>query len=216
MQCAWILPTWHHRTLAVMTRPRVEICMISTIDGVVEVEGRSRPLGGPADQRHLLSLRAEVDLVLVGAGTARAEQYGPPSAPHLRIAVVTSSCELNFESPLFASGKGIVVTHLDAPQVPVESIRAGHRSIDLGEVLEQLHAQGVRRVLAEGGPQLNAALLAADLADVVHLTVSPQLMGSRGSSWVNGAHDSRRFQLSHHELREGFVFTRWERARRAT
>ena len=190
--------------------------MISTMDGVVEVDGRSRPLGGPADQQHLLARRAEADLVLVGAGTARAENYGPPSSPGLRIAVVTASCELDYSSPLFASGRGLIVTHRTAPSVPVESIRAGESEVDLTTALAELHAGGVQRVLAEGGPQLNAALLAGDLVDVIHLTVSPRLMGVRGPSWVNGTHDSRQFELVSHEMRDGFVFTRWERQRSVT
>ncbi|NCX05840.1 MAG: pyrimidine reductase family protein, partial [Actinobacteria bacterium] len=84
--------------------------MISTPDGVIDVNGRSRPLGGPADQARLIALREAAAVVVVGAGTARTENYGPPSKPGLRIAVVTKSCALDFTSPLFSSGAGLVAT----------------------------------------------------------------------------------------------------------
>ena len=57
----------------------VMMCMITTVDGSVSVQGRSGPLGGPADWAVLSALRGCADAVVVGAGTARAEDYGPLS-----------------------------------------------------------------------------------------------------------------------------------------
>ena len=84
--------------------------MITTPDGTVDVNGRSGPLGGPADQQRLRSLRETASVVLVGAGTVRAESYRAPSRSDLRIAVVTQSCNLDFSSGLFTSGAGLIVT----------------------------------------------------------------------------------------------------------
>lgn len=193
-------------------RARVEMCMIATCDGAVDVDGRSGVLGGPADLARLLALRAAADVVLVGAGTVRAERYGPPSKSGLRIAVVTDTCDLDFESNLFRSGAGLVVTTTTAPEVPVESIRAGTLEINFGEVIAQL---GAVRVHVEGGPRLNAALLAADLVDAVHLTYSPHLVGARGRSIAEGAFDPRRFRLENADIVDEFVFTRYERVRNA-
>lgn len=188
---------------------RVEVCMITTPDGVIDEHGRSGPLGGPADQRRLIDLRSHASVVLVGAGTARAENYGPPSTPGLRIGVVTLSCALDFSSPLFTSGAGFVVTTTTAPPVPVPSVRAGSDAIDFVSVLREL-PDGVVHV--EGGPQLNAALFDADLVDAVNLTFSPHLSGSRGPGLSSAPHASRRFSLASQELRDGFVFARYERA----
>ena len=184
--------------------------MITTCDGATEVDGRSGVLGGPADLARLIGLRAAADVVLVGAGTVRTEHYGPPSKPGLRIAVVTRSCDLDFGTPLFTSGAGLVVTTLDAPAVPVQSVRAGHGEIDLAAALGQLE---VDLVHVEGGPQLNARLLADDLVDVIHLTFAPHLTGARGRSIAEGAFDPRRFALAEAEVVEGFVFARYERVR---
>ena len=58
-------------------RPFVRCNMISSIDGAIAVEGRSGMLGGPADRRVFATLRSLADVILVGAGTVRAEGYGP-------------------------------------------------------------------------------------------------------------------------------------------
>lgn len=186
--------------------------MISTPDGTIEINGRSGPLGGPADQQRLGDLRAAASVVLVGAGTVRAEKYGAPSRQDLRIAVVTNSCRLDFTSSLFSSGSGLIVTTLDAPDVPVESIRHGRGAVDLAAAIADL---GPGLVHVEGGPALNAALLAADLVDAINLTVSPQVTGTRGPSWAMSPHPTRRFTLEGTESRDGFVFARWVRVRTA-
>lgn len=186
--------------------------MISTPDGTVEVNGRSGPLGGPADQERLRTLRTAASIVLVGAGTVRAENYGAPSRADLRIAVVTQTCRLDFSSPLFSSGAGLVVTTVDAPDVPVESIRRGAGSVDLRAVIADL---GPGTIHVEGGPMLNAALLEADLVDAINLTVSPTLTGARGPSWAAAPHTTRHFEIESVESRDGFVFARWVRVRNA-
>lgn len=186
--------------------------MISTPDGVIDVDGRSRPLGGPADQARLAELRAAADVVLVGAGTVRAEKYGTPSRSDLRIAVVTRSCALDFSTPLFTSGSGLVVTTVDAPDVPVESVREGTGQVDLEAAIARLDAGLVH---VEGGPQLNATLLDADLVDAINLTISPMLFGVNGPSWATAPHAARKFALAWTEGRDGFLFARWERVRTA-
>ena len=55
--------------------------MVSSADGAGWFDGRSGPLSGPADVRHFRLLRAVCDVVLVGAGTVRAEDYGPVTLP---------------------------------------------------------------------------------------------------------------------------------------
>ena len=186
--------------------------MITTPDGAIEVDGRSGPLGGPADQSRLRRLREAASVVLVGAGTVRAESYRAPSRSHLRIAVVTNSCNLDFSSGLFTSGAGLIVTTTTAPTVPVDSIRAGSNAVDLPAIISQLPA-GIVHV--EGGPQLNAALLQADVVDAINLTVSPHLSGHRASSLSAAPHALRQFSLVDFRREDDFVFVRYERNRNA-
>src|SRR5262249_57200001 len=108
--------------------------MVAGLDGAATVDGRTRGLSSEADEQVFALLRALSEVVLVGAGTARAEHYGPvrpeseglrwawlrdgrtPSAP---IAVVTRALDLDPASPLLASApphaRTIVITTQAAP-----------------------------------------------------------------------------------------------------
>ncbi len=165
------------------TRPTVRLNMIASIDGATAVAGVSGGLGGPADQALFAVLRSRADIVMVAAGTVRAEHYGPIGLP---IAVISRSCRLDWDSPLFtaANAQPIVVTVAGAP-VPerkkaadlADVIIAGERDVDLAVTLDALAARGFSRVLAEGGPSLNGQLAAAGLLDELCLTLSPLLTG---------------------------------------
>ena len=183
--------------------------MISTPDGVIDVNGRSRPLGGPADQERLIALRGAAAIVLVGAGTARAENYGPPSKPGLRIAVVTKSCALDFSSPLFSSGAGLIATTMSAPALSVDSVRAGDTEVDMAGIIAQLPA-GIIHV--EGGPMLNAALFDADCVDAINLTMSPRIGGFRAPSLSQAPHALHHFTCVSLTTDSDFVFARYEKA----
>lgn len=192
-------------------RPWVALCMVSGLDGSTVVEENSRRLSNPVDQEVLLTLRSMVDLVLVGASTVRAEGYGPPRTPGLRIAVVSRTAQLDFSLPLWTSGRAVLVVPERAPDVPVPCIRAGLDDVDLAEALRHLDAESVQ---AEGGATLNGALAAADLIDELNLTISPQLTGGAGPRLTFGAPPvAHRMDLAHVLEDDGFLFTRWLRQR---
>jgi RibD C-terminal domain len=90
-------------------RPGVRLNMIASVDGATTVAGVSGGLGGGADHELFALLRSLADVVLVAAGTVRAEGYGPSRVP---VAVVTRSCRLDWESPFFTApvARPIVVT----------------------------------------------------------------------------------------------------------
>lgn len=199
------------RDRAPQARPHVEICMITTPDGATSLNNTSGPLGGPPDQDMLRAWRQMCDVILVGAGTVRAEGYGLPSRPDLDIAVVTATCNIDPTIPLFASGRGFLATSLDAPETPVRSVRAGSGSVDLAGIITQLDA---RVVHVEGGPRLNASLLDAGLVDAINLTFSHRLAGKHHSDPVATAtRDTTRFSLVDAARDGDFVFARYERKR---
>jgi 5-amino-6-(5-phosphoribosylamino)uracil reductase len=162
-------------------RPWVVVNMIASVDGAVAVDGRSGALGRAGDKAVFQALRDQADVVLVGAGTVRAERYGPPRRHGLRIAVVSARLDLDWGSPLFTSGRALVVTSEGAGDVPghVPVLRAGDDDVDLRGVVAELGRGGARIVVAEGGPTLNGHLLQADLVDEVCTTVAPMLAGGR-------------------------------------
>jgi riboflavin biosynthesis pyrimidine reductase len=199
------------------TRPVVRLNMIASIDGATAVAGVSGGLGGPADQTVFAALRSHAEVVLVAAGTVRAEHYGPIGLP---IAVVSRSCRLDWDSPLFTAvnAQPIVVTVADAPVAErkkatdlADVIIAGERDVNLATALDALAARGLRRVLAEGGPSLNAQLAAAGLLDELCLTLSPLLVGGdakrilAGPSLVTGPG----WRLHSLCEQDGFLFLRY-------
>src|SRR5258708_22077632 len=100
--------------------------MVASLDGAISVQGRAGGLGSEADRHLFRVLRSLADVVVVGAGTVRAERYGPvklaaelvaarrargkPDLPP--IAIVTRSCQLDWDSPLFTetSVRPMVIT----------------------------------------------------------------------------------------------------------
>lgn len=196
-------------------RAPIELCMVASLDGSIALDGLSGGLSNSADKKVLSTLRSSSGCVLVAAGTVRSERYGTPSRPDLTVAVVTNSCALDWEGPLFASGQAVVITHASA-DLPshIESIRAGETTVDIELAVKQLQRyvpeQGF--IQLEGGPTLNASLHQHDLIDVVNLTLSPQLVGGPGQRMITSSIElNRKFRL-HHAVSDGdCLFTRWVR-----
>jgi len=173
-------------------RPTVRLNMISAVDGATAVDGLSGGLGGPADRKVFAALRSLADVVLVAAGTVRAENYGPGAVP---IAVVSGSLRLDWDTPFFtaATHRPIVVTSGRAPEEAVKKAQdvadvlvAGDTEVDLALAVELLGERGFGQVLAEGGPSLNGALAAAGVLDELCLTFAPRLVSGDAKRIVTG------------------------------
>jgi riboflavin biosynthesis pyrimidine reductase len=174
--------------------------MVSTADGRASVSGRTAPLSSVPDRQLFHALRTRVDAVMVGAGTLRAERYGrlvrdPHRREHRRAAslqpdplaiVVSGSLALAPDIPLLQDPEQrvVVVTASDGViegcAAQVEYLRSS--PVDLAATLTRVRAEhGVRSILCEGGPHLNASLLAAGLLDELFLTLVPKLAGTAGA-----------------------------------
>ena len=217
-------------------RPWLLVNMIASLDGAITVEGRSGQLGRPADRQVFSALRAIGDVVLAGAGTVRAEGYGPARPSEAQraarrargqaevptIAVVTRSLDLDLDTALFTTDgpRPIVITCRAAP--PDRRRRVGERAdllvvgeddVDLTAAVAELAARGVDVVTCEGGPRLNGDLLAADLVDEWNLSVSPLLVGDSSGRSAAGPRPTAPRPLVLARLLEGdgLVLGRWVR-----
>jgi hypothetical protein len=99
-------------------RPWVGWCMVASLDGATVVDGQSGALSNPTDGAVLQALRSAADVILVGAGTVRAEGYGAPRKAGQRIGVVSRTGRLDTTTELFTSGAGFLVLPEDGPRPP--------------------------------------------------------------------------------------------------
>lgn len=210
----------HFAAAAPPSRPFVALNMVSTVDGRATVAGRTAPISSLADRQLFHALRTRVDAVMLGAGTLRTERYGrlvrDPHRRAQRVAaglaadplaiVVSGRLDLSCDLPLLADGAShvVVVTasgaSLDGCAARVEYLRSS--PVDLGGALARLRSEhGVRSILCEGGPTLNAALLAAGLIDELFLSTAGKLAGGAGALTIIGSAPARGAPTAQHAER---------------
>jgi riboflavin biosynthesis pyrimidine reductase len=192
--------------------PWVRANMIVSVDGAATRGGLSGALGNEADRVLFHRLRELSDVVLVGAGTVRAEGYGPAKVP---LAVVSRTLGFDYSSPLF-QGETILVTTESAPGLAearrhAEVVVAGRNSVDHRLALELLRERGLEKVLCEGGPTLLAQLVAEGLLDELCLTVSPVLVGGGAMRILHGPAVDRELTLEGMRQDGDHLFLRYRR-----
>ncbi|MFD5736293.1 bifunctional diaminohydroxyphosphoribosylaminopyrimidine deaminase/5-amino-6-(5-phosphoribosylamino)uracil reductase RibD [Streptomyces sioyaensis] len=185
-------------TSVLRRRPFVLWKYAATLDGrVAAADGTSRWITSPESRADVHRLRAAADAVIVGSGTARADdpQLGARiggladdeiSQP-LRVvvdsgatAVKAGARVLDGTAPtLIAVAEDADASHLDglAPLVRLPRAADG-RGLHLPALLQALYDREVRSVLLEGGPTLAGAFLAAQVVDKVVGYLAPVLLGA--------------------------------------
>jgi len=170
-------------------RPMVTLKLASTLDGrIATASGESKWITGPAARRDVQMLRARHDAVMVGIGTALADDPdltcrldGARTRPMVRV-IADSDLRTPLTSRLAQTAHIAPIWLVCAPDTQhpnfpagVEIIEADRR--DPTSLLAALGAHGLTRVLVEGGGQLAAALLAADLVDRLVWYHAPAVLG---------------------------------------
>jgi riboflavin biosynthesis pyrimidine reductase len=206
---------------------------VTSPDGAAWVDGRSKGLSSAGDMRIFAILRALADVVLVGARTARIEEYRPArrraGLASLRtgrpatatIALASRTLDLDLSGPLFTDTppdtRTIVITCASSPaEVRAEAAKvadvivAGEEDVDLAEALEALAARGLGLVLCEGGPHLLGQVAAAGLLDELSLTLSPTLAGPGAGRIIAGTEFAARpMTLGQVLAEDGSLFCRY-------
>ena len=188
-------------------RPFVLLKAALTLDGrIATARGDSKWITGPHERASARGLRRLHDAVLVGIGTALADD--PLLLPTPRLArpfhrvVLDSRLRLPLDSRLARSarrGKVLVLGHehaarrraLEALGVVVRTDRRRTGRLRLPFVLRALWAEGVRSVMVEGGSEVLGSFLAARLFDQVALFRAPLLLGGRRSLGAFGGENPR-------------------------
>lgn len=173
--------------------------MVQSADGKTAIEGKASRLGTGNDRSVMRTLRSSADAVMVGGGTVRAERLSlsldaEDIRPVPRAVILTNTGDLPLESNLVRDHRQEVLVLLsDSADKGVER-RLGHLAeirrvpatesgtIDVANALELMKSRySIDILLCEGGPVLNQALINADLADELFVTMAPVLVGANAS-----------------------------------
>ena len=201
--------------------------MAVTADGKIATASRAvASFGSQRDHEHLLALRTQADAVMAGARTVDAHpvNLGPGPAKFRRLRVKNGLAEYNLRVIVSGSGsidpRAEIFRHRFSPILILTTARiskaklhrlhsltdevkvCGRREIDWPTALRWLREKwGVKRLLGEGGGELNGALFRAGLVDELHLTVCPKIFGGRDAPTIADGEgvarlaDAAQFQL---------------------
>ena len=177
--------------------PRVTLKLATSLDGrIATASGESQWITGVESRRDVHGLRARHDAVIVGGGTARADN---PSLTVRGLNLerqpvrIVASRHLDFDSPALQANRDTAPLWLcHAPQTRVNGAwktqcdallqvpLAANGQLDLAALMQALGARGLTSVLCEGGGQLAASLLRAELVDDVILYTAGLALGADG------------------------------------
>jgi riboflavin-specific deaminase-like protein len=204
--------------------PFVFINMAMTADGKIATANRAvHSFGSPRDLRHLYELRATADAVLCGARTVEISEsiLGNGGEEFRRQRLKNGLAEFNLRIIVTGSGSIdpgakifrhrfspiIVLTTKRASPKKLKSLRqvadevkiCGATEINFPAALRWLRAKwNVKRLLCEGGGELNDALFRAGLVDEINLTLCPKIFGGRTAPTIADGHGFAKLALTRH------------------
>lgn len=178
-----------------MSRPRFILKAAITLDGrISDASGQSQWITGPDARAIGHRLRSRCDATMVGSGTLLADdpslntrlEGGEATRPVL----LDSALRCPSDARVLRAGlRPWIFVGPSAPErvLPADIIRVPYQGdgLDIHVVAAELHARGVRHVLAEGGGRLHRTLFDADLVDELHLFMAPKVL-ARGAGWLGG------------------------------
>ncbi|WIY27607.1 bifunctional diaminohydroxyphosphoribosylaminopyrimidine deaminase/5-amino-6-(5-phosphoribosylamino)uracil reductase RibD [Parasedimentitalea psychrophila] len=217
-------------------RPLVTLKLAASFDGrIATSSGHSQWITGPEARRAVHAMRARHDAVMVGAGTARADDpsltvrdLGVAQQP-VRV-VISRHLDLPLLSQLARSAKDVPLWLCHGAGADVERLKAweglGARllpcavrgmQLDAGDILQQLGKAGLTRVFCEGGGALAASLLALDLVDeligfTAGLGIGAEGLPMIGALGLTRLEQAPRFQLIETRQVGPDVEHRWTRS----
>jgi diaminohydroxyphosphoribosylaminopyrimidine deaminase / 5-amino-6-(5-phosphoribosylamino)uracil reductase len=179
----------------------VDDCVIvgqigQSLDGRVATEsGHSKYINGPAGLVHLHRLRALVDAVVVGVGTAIADDpqltVRRVSGPHPARVVIDPKGRLGADARMFADNgvRRLLITEqgtrCKAPSgVEVVTLPVSDGQFAPSAIVAALAGCGMRRMLIEGGADTVSRFLAAGCLDRLHVMVAPIILGVGGPGLI--------------------------------
>jgi riboflavin biosynthesis pyrimidine reductase len=225
---------------AQLNRTWLRANFIASLDGGATVGGTTGRLGGPGDRALFSLLRELADVIVVGAGTVRVEEYsgarstvaqrqrrharGQSEVPQL--AIVSKSGRLDRDMPVFVRTEvpPLVCTCAAVAEETRRGLGGLAEVIDCSDddpdrvdeaaILAALSERGLYRVLTEGGPMLFSSFVERNMLDELCLTIAPSLVGGLASRIAAGPGQVLTAMRCAHILSddEGYLYTRYVKA----
>jgi riboflavin-specific deaminase-like protein len=182
-----------------MTRPFVLLSVATSIDGYIDDTSSERLLlSNDEDFDRVDQVRSDVDAILIGAGTMRADNprliVKSPERRAARVArgdseyplkvTVTESGKLDSSLKFWHHGGEKVAYTVNSARSDLSKSLSGLAEVvslgdqvDFGKLLDDLAQRGVRRLMVEGGGRIHTAFLAGGLVDEMQMVVAPIVVG---------------------------------------
>jgi len=193
-----------------------------SLDGrVATATGHSKFINCPAGIEHLHRLRALVDIVVVGVGTALADNpqltVRQVAGPQPARAVIDPKGRLGANAKLFADDgvRRLLITTdgsqaTPPPGVEVITLPAEDGNIAPSAIVASLAGAGMRRMLIEGGADTVSRFIAARCLDRLHVNVAPVMLGAGGPGIelppLERADQAHRMQVRVHKIEDDVLF----------
>ncbi len=217
-------------------RPMLTLKLATSLDGrIATASGESQWITGPEARRHVHALRMRHDAVMVGAGTARADDpsltvrgMGAVQQP-VRV-VLARHLDLPTDSNLARTAHDVPVwllhgdraeaarrEHWDEAGARLIEVPVREGQLDTRAALEALGAAGLTRVFCEGGGGLAASLLMEDLVDDLIVFSAGIALGAEGwpalaALGISHLAEAPRFELADTRAVGGDVMQHWRRS----
>lgn len=186
-----------------MERPFTFINSAMSADGKISTKERKQVrISGQIDFNRMDQLRAGSDAVMVGIGTVLADDPSltvkSAELKERRIAtgkdenpariIVDSKARTPVDADIFKKGEGkrIIIVSESAPADKVNLLReqativvAGKEKVDLKQAMSELKAQGIERLMVEGGATLNWGMISNRLVDEIYTFVGNLIIGGK-------------------------------------
>ena len=182
-------------------KPTVAIKMAMTADGKTATKsGDSKWISGEDSRKYVHTLRSEFDAVMVGSRTVIADNpkltSRIPNGKNPYRIIIDSNISVPLNSVVLncEDGKTILVCSKQAPKEKKEALASknillwscGEEKVDLGQLLVSLGALGIKKILIEGGSELNSHAIKSKIVDKLYIFIAPKLIGGSSAKGLIG------------------------------
>ena len=178
---------------------KIVINAAMTADGKIATRKGNSAISSNADLRRVHQLRNSVDAIMVGISTVLTDdpqltvRFGTAGSRSPARVVVDSTGKIPSSSRLLKKANEINTIVATSKRISFDNIRriestgakvlvAGRNKVELRKVFRILEKMGYKRILVEGGGELNWSVLKLGIVDELTITISPRIIGGRSAT----------------------------------